>query len=279
MAKDKTNALIKRTLTGVIFVAAIIGGLLYSPLSSFAVLGIAMYFCITELLRLSHHQHFSKSYIAIVKYGSMLIYTLSYLYISKTITLSPLLWPMPFLLIIGIVELYNPQSEVLRGVSTAITGLVYVVLPFSLAHAILFYQGNYSANILLTIFLLIWANDSFAYLFGVNFGKHRLWERISPKKSWEGFIGGGISTLVLSVVLAHFYLPTYQLEVFGLALIVIIFGTFGDLFESQLKRQSNIKDSGNLLPGHGGFLDRFDSFLFIIPVAILYLELLNSSIL
>lgn len=279
MGKGNFSSLIKRTLTGIVFVAAIVGSIIYGPLASFAVLGIAMYFCITEFLQLSHKHNYSKLYIAIVKYGSMFVYTFSYLHIAGYITLSPLLWPMPFLLAIGISTLYNNDSDIMHDVSKATMGLVYIVLPFALAHAILFYQGSYNANLLLTIFILIWANDSFAYLFGVNFGKHRLWERISPKKSWEGFIGGGISTLLSSGLIAHYYFPSLLKEMIGLAIIVILFGTFGDLFESQLKRQNDVKDSGTALPGHGGFLDRFDSFLFIIPVAILYLELLNSSIL
>ena len=279
MANEKFNSLFKRSLTGIFFVAVIVGGLVYSPLSSFAVLGIAMYFCVTELLRLTDHHDYSKSYIAIVKYGSMLIYTLSYLHISGYLALKPMLWPMPYLIILGIVELYNKKSDLLHSISSAILNLIYIVLPFTLAHNILFYQGAYNANVLLSIFLLIWANDSFAYLFGISLGKHKLWERISPKKSWEGLIGGGLTTIILSYFIAHYFLPNYLTEIAGLAIIVVIFGSFGDLFESQLKRQCNIKDSGTLLPGHGGFLDRFDSFLFIIPVSILYLELLNSSIL
>lgn len=275
MAKPEFNSLLQRTLTGAFFVAAIVGGLFYGTLSSYAVLGIAMYFCVNEFLHLSADQTVSRRYIAIVKYGSMFIYTMSYLYIVDVISLSPLLWPMPFLLLIGISELYDKQSVALGRVSFAIMALVYVVLPFALAHVLLNRQGEFDAHLLLTIFILIWANDTFAYLFGVSLGKHRLWERISPKKSWEGFIGGGLTSIALSALIAHFFFPLLMVEMIGLAIIVVVFGTFGDLFESQLKRQNNIKDSGTALPGHGGFLDRFDSFLFIIPVALLYLEILN----
>ncbi len=275
MGKGKTNTFIQRSATGAIFVGIIIAALLYSSLASFAVMGIAMYFGLTEFLSMTANNSFSKTYIAIVKYGAMLLYSLNYLFATGTLSIHPSLGIVPFLIIIGIVELYNKNSETTQNVSTAIMGLVYIVLPFSLVHFILNNEAEYNGTTLLIIFLLIWVNDSFAYLFGVTMGKHRLWERISPKKSWEGFIGGGLTTIILSAVIGHFFMPESFIKIIGLAVIVVIFGTYGDLFESRLKRQHNIKDSGNMLPGHGGMLDRFDSFLFIIPVALVYLEILN----
>lgn len=275
MGKGKTNTLIQRSATGAIFVGVIIAALLYNSLASFAVMGIAMYFGLTEFLRMTANDSFSKTYLATMKYGAMLLYSLSYLFATGTLHIHPSLWLVPFLIIISIIELYNKNGETLQNVSTAIMGLVYIVLPFSLVHFILNNGAEYNGITLLIIFFLIWANDSFAYLFGVTLGKHRLWERISPKKSWEGFIGGGIVTIILSAVLGHFFMPESLIKIIGLAVIVVIFGTYGDLFESRLKRQHNIKDSGNILPGHGGILDRFDSFLFIIPIALVYLEILN----
>ena len=122
-------------------------------------------------------------------------------------------------------------------------------------------------------FILLWANDTFAYLTGIIFGKHRLFERISPKKSWEGFFGGLVGTVVLSFLVAKLFpvLPFYHWM--AVAALIVVFGVYGDLIESLLKRNLKIKDSGHFLPGHGGILDRFDSVLLAAPMVYFYLKL------
>jgi phosphatidate cytidylyltransferase len=132
---------------------------------------------------------------------------------------------------------------------------------------------NYFPKLLLSIFLLIWTFDSFAYISGSLFGKHKILPKVSPKKSWEGFFGGLIISIVLGLLLQYFWGIMIPLEWVGLSLIVAVFGTFGDFMESQLKRMANVKDSGNIMPGHGGLFDRFDSFLMIMPFATVYLIL------
>lgn len=124
--------------------------------------------------------------------------------------------------------------------------------------------------------MFIWLSDTGAYCVGSLIGKHRLFERISPKKSWEGSIGGGIVSLASAFVFAQYFFFLNVWQWMGLALVVVIFGTWGDLTESLLKRQLGIKDSGNILPGHGGMLDRFDSALMAIPAVVVYLMLLSS---
>ena len=124
---------------------------------------------------------------------------------------------------------------------------------------------SFNTDVLLGIFMMLWIYDSMAYCIGVPFGKHRLFERISPKKSWEGTIGGAIFTIAASFFFYKFFPDTDTYIWVLLSIIVIVFGTFGDLVESMFKRSLNIKDSGNWLPGHGGILDRIDSFLFVIP--------------
>lgn len=124
-------------------------------------------------------------------------------------------------------------------------------------------------------FIFNWVNDTGAYCTGMLFGKHKLFERISPKKSWEGSIGGGIFCIIASFLLSHFF-PFMSTGVWiGLALTVVVFGTWGDLTESLLKRRLGIKDSGNILPGHGGMLDRFDSAILAIPAAVVYLYVVS----
>lgn len=276
MAKKEFNSLFQRTLTGGVFVAVIVAALLYNAYAAFVVFGIAMYFSMMELLQISASKTISRTYVAALKVMAMGIYATTFLYAVGRLSISPLYFVVPFFLVLAIIELYNKEGDTIHNIGTAILSLVYIVLPFSLTHLMLHVDGEFNGILLLSIFLLIWVNDSFAYLFGVSLGKHRLWERISPKKSWEGFIGGGICTLIISALIAKFIFPDLLIVMLGLALVVIIFGTFGDLFESLIKRQFGVKDSGTSLPGHGGFLDRFDSFLFIIPIATIYLHLVIS---
>lgn len=275
MAKKGFNTILQRTITGAIFIAVIIAALLYSAYLSFIVFAIAMYFCFIEFLNVTSNNAFNKARLYLLKLLAMCLYTASYFYAIGIIDISLLFWIVPAFILIGIIELFNKTGDTMRNVSTTVMGLIYIVLPFSLVHIMINDNGEFNGVILLIVFILIWANDSFAYLFGVAFGKHRLWERISPKKSWEGFIGGGLTTIIVSWLIAKFFFPELFAEMIGLSAIVVVFGTMGDLFESQLKRQFNVKDAGESLPGHGGFLDRFDSFLFIIPLAIIYLQIIS----
>ncbi len=178
-----------------------------------------------------------------------------------------------------IAELYSKKENPVQSLAYSVLGQLYIVLPFSLTNYIAFNyspDNTYHYAFLLALFVMIWVNDSFAYVFGVTLGKHRLFERISPKKSWEGFIGGAACTLLSSLVFAHFFKELSMPEWIGFAAVTVIFGTFGDLIESLIKRTLKIKDSGNILPGHGGILDRFDSMIFAIPALVVYIEILNA---
>ena len=125
--------------------------------------------------------------------------------------------------------------------------------------------------------IFIWANDTGAYIIGSRFGKRRLWERISPKKSWEGFFGGLVFTLVPAVIFAYFHPEIAGYHWIGLSVGVVVFGTWGDLIESLIKRTLNVKDSGCSLPGHGGFLDRFDSLLLAVYAMFFYIQLFSLT--
>ena len=130
---------------------------------------------------------------------------------------------------------------------------------------------------LLAIFVFLWASDTGAYCVGALIGKHPLFKRISPNKSWEGSVGGAVLAIGISMIFAHYDTSLYStLQWAGMALVVVVFGTWGDLVESLMKRQLGIKDSGNILPGHGGMLDRFDSSLIAIPAVALYLAICES---
>lgn len=173
-----------------------------------------------------------------------------------------------------ILELYRRRPNPLQNVAFTYLGLLYVIGPLSL---LLYFpnirldQGVYEPEILLGFFALLWVNDSVAYLFGSRFGKHLFFERISPLKTWEGAISGGVVTIALSNF-AHSLMPQLShFEWLVMAILVVVFSTLGDLFESLLKRSIKVKDSGNMLPGHGGILDRFDGVLVAAPVVFVYL--------
>ena len=180
------------------------------------------------------------------------------------------------ILTIPIIELVrNNENPILDGALSFFI-LIYIGLPFGLSNTLFFRaDSSYSYEILLSIFILNWSNDTFAYITGMLLGKHKLFERISPNKSWEGFFGGAIFSVIASIVISKYFLILPVQNWVTIAIIVTIFGTFGDLVESMLKRQMKLKDIGSIMPGHGGLLDRNDSFLFVVPAVCLYLEILK----
>ncbi len=185
----------------------------------------------------------------------------------------PFLLLVPLFFITFIIEIYRNKPNPLVNIATTAFGFLYISLPFSLLiflnrGEMLHFMGM--PVILASYFGFTWIDDTVAYLFGKQFGKHKLFERISPKKTWEGSIAGAIVTLAAAVGM-HYLVPEMPLADFVvLACMVLFFGTHGDLVESLLKRSLNIKDSGNILPGHGGILDRFDTMLISAPFVFLY---------
>lgn len=186
-----------------------------------------------------------------------------------------------FLLYHYIKELYSEHDNPIANLGVIMLSQLYVVLPLSLINVLAFTSFScFSAKadffaLPLSMYIFIWINDTAAYLSGVTLGKHKLFPRISPKKSWEGAIGGALATIASAFGVAHFFTFMNVWQWVGMALVVVIFGTFGDLTESMMKRHLCIKDSGHILPGHGGILDRLDSMLFAIPAVVVYLFVLS----
>lgn len=187
-------------------------------------------------------------------------------------------------------ELYLKQEDPVHDWAYTMMSQLYIAVPFSLLSVLAFQSDaegiHYVWTIPLSVFVFLWINDAGAYICGSLLGKHKLFPRISPGKSWEGSIGGGILVIIVAILISWLlpsvaspstlHLPLSTLEYIGLGLVVVIFGTWGDLVESLFKRTLGIKDSGHILPGHGGMLDRFDSTLMAVPAAVVYLYTLTA---
>lgn len=169
------------------------------------------------------------------------------------------------------------KSELIKIKSHVVFALFYIGIPFSLIPIWLSDNQLYTSENLLILFLIIWINDSFAYLFGVNFGKHKLMPSVSPKKTWEGLIGGALMSLVVGYLVHRLnWIHAYKLIDFEIFIIfTIIAANLGDLVESRLKRDAGVKDSGNIIPGHGGVLDRMDSIILALPAVTFLLIFFN----
>jgi len=173
--------------------------------------------------------------------------------------------------------LFAKKDEVVSHLGKIFLSIIYIAVPFTLIAQIPFINNDfkYVNTTILGVFILVWVNDSFAYLIGKNFGKRKLLERISPNKTVEGFIGGLVFTFVGGYVLSHFFTSLSLVNWLAFSAIVSTFGVLGDLIESMFKRQGNVKDSSNFIPGHGGFLDRLDSVIFAAPFIFIYLLIIS----
>ncbi|MCB0706314.1 MAG: phosphatidate cytidylyltransferase [Saprospiraceae bacterium] len=187
--------------------------------------------------------------------------------------ISILFFPLIFLAFIY--ELFSGSPQPFANVAYIVLGMIYIGVPFAILPLIAFEGDHFYANIVMGLLLMTWSNDTGAYLLGSRFGKHKLLPRISPNKTVEGFLGGVIVTLILAIGLGFWFKELSRLDWMVLATIVVLFGSLGDLVESMLKRSRDVKDSGKILPGHGGLLDRFDGFIFVLPFAAAYLLLIR----
>jgi len=207
--------------------------------------------------------------------GGIVTYALVFLSASGYIPGNYLYILCPMVAFIYLVELYQQGTTPFTNIAYTLLGIVYVSGPFALLHiTALAKGGTYSHEIVMGILLILWANDTGAYLVGSSIGNRRLFQRISPHKSWEGTLGGAALALVVSYVIANYFSIISLWTWLGVGGIIIVAGTYGDLVESMLKRSLKIKDSGDIIPGHGGLLDRFDSFLLAVPCIVAFIKLL-----
>lgn len=279
------NETLKRSISGAIYILLLIASIQYSIETFFILFGVFLLIAVMEFCNLVHLNKIAPIGIAIIFY--LLFYKIAvavkadgFFYIlrySKNFDLAVLFLSL-IVSLKCIIFLFDNKNLKVNTFSTFAYLIGYIILPFIIITKIPFGIKGYNPNILISIFILIWTNDTFAYLVGKTFGKHKLFERISPKKTIEGFLGGIGFALIASYFISKYFLMLPEKNTYIwiiIALIVGIFGTIGDLVESKFKRISEKKDSGNIMPGHGGILDRLDSVIFVAPIIFLFYQILS----
>jgi len=263
-----------RAITGLVFILIMLGSILTGP---YIFTGFYMFLslvCLVEFFSLVKttgiRPHRVIGYVAAVIMFASVAGRDFFEFESKWLLIN-----IPLFFGIFIRELYKRSKIPFSNIAYTLLGILYTIVPFIFYHSIAFISGEYNFHLALAFFLMLWGNDTGAYIFGMKFGKKRLFERHSPKKSWEGFLGGIFTSIIVAVILSNYYTDYALIHWVAMAIIISCFGTMGDLVESMFKRSIDIKDSGRILPGHGGLLDRFDGLLLSAPVVFVYLYLIT----
>ena len=266
--------LIIRALTGIVYVTAIVSAICIHPYSFLALFAAVVGLALWEFYGLAGEKKNIHKLIGV--FGGMYLFIASFLYAGEFVSICIFYPYLLFMVAILISSLYRTTTDPIRNCAMFFFGQFYCAGLLSILNFIVFDSATkqYFPYFALLIFVFVWLNDTCAYLTGITLGKHPFFPRISPKKSWEGFWGGFIITLLFSQLIA-FYFP--QLinwhQSLAFATVTVIFGTYGDLVESLLKRTGGVKDSGAFFPGHGGVLDRFDSVILAAPAVFIFIEL------
>jgi phosphatidate cytidylyltransferase len=262
------NSTLTRAISGAVYIVLLISATFYSFDSLLLFFGILLLIAVTEFCKLVNLKSTIPLLVAI---GLFILCSL-----SNTIKTNDILLLLATLLVSlkAILFLFDKKNKPIDSLSKYVYLIGYIILPFVIITKIPFIQNTYNPKIILSIFILIWVNDTFAFLVGKTFGKHKLFEKVSPKKTIEGFIGGFIFAMITGVILAEFLMLQSYIHWIFIAMLVSIFGTIGDLIESKFKRIANVKDSGTIMPGHGGVLDRLDSIIFVAPIVFLFYQIL-----
>ena len=271
--------LIIRTLSGVGFVALMVAGILLNRYTFLAVMLVILCNMMVEFFGMTVRKNYLFAQVLTV-ISSVAFFVLMFLWRAGIMPVSLLLLGIIPVFVIMIDSLYVKDKDEFGRFSNLYTSLLYITVPMSIVNFAVFSpEGVYDGTMLLCFFIMIWASDVGAYLFGSTLGQRygkKLFPSISPKKSWVGFWGGFLMSVVSGVVLHYIgFLDLSLLHSILLAVVIDVSGVYGDLIESQWKRHYGVKDSGKGIPGHGGYLDRFDSSLTAIPMGVIYLLLIN----
>ncbi|PJA07281.1 MAG: phosphatidate cytidylyltransferase [Flavobacteriales bacterium CG_4_10_14_0_2_um_filter_32_8] len=271
--------MLTRTITGTLFILIIVAGIYFNSTLTLLLFTLIVLLAIDEFYGLVKKSKNLKPlrFLGTVT-GACLMLILGLL-IQQNIESKLVMIPVVLMFLVFIVELFRKNETPFVNIAYTLLGIFYSVIPFTMLFHLGFYNNaeftnDYSYQLILGFFILLWTNDTGAYLSGRYFGKHKLFERISPKKTWEGSIGGGILTISIASVLSIYFTHLTLINWIIISILIAVFASLGDLVESMLKRSLGVKDSGKILPGHGGILDRFDGLLLSVPFVYSYLQLI-----
>jgi phosphatidate cytidylyltransferase len=267
------NNLAKRTVTGFIGASIFLGGIIFSEQTFLLLLIFISSMALIEFYRLCENDNHKPQRIfgLIINFVIFLPPLIQNVF-QTGFNILPLIIILPYVIFIR--ELYMKSERPITNIGTTLLGIIYISLPVFCFYLISF-QGileNYQYQCILGFLFILWANDIGAYFAGSYLGKHKLFERISPKKTWEGFFGGVVLAILAAFIESKYFSNFNLIQWLTVAVIIIITGTLGDLVESMFKRSVQVKDAGSLLPGHGGFLDRFDGLFISAPFVFFYLQ-------
>lgn len=272
-ALKKYSNLTQRIITAFVGAAVIVFCIVYSEWTYFAVFFLICLLSLIEFYTLSGLDGMApqKTFGTI---SGLIIYSLSYFIERQDISYRYYFLIFPLISCVYMIKLYKKfERKPFTNIAFTFLGIFYVAVPFALLNIAAFEHGFYNFQIIFGCLFILWATDTGAYFAGTFFGRRKLFERISPKKSWEGAVGGALLAFAFAFVIAHYFDTLERWQWMGVTSIIIVGGVYGDLVESLLKRSIEIKDSGNALPGHGGFLDRFDGLLISAPFIVAFLEI------
>lgn len=292
------NETLKRAISGAIYILLLLASILFSTESFYLLFGVFLLISVYEFCDLIQINKFFPIFLASVLYA---IITLISSYKKETeyflnknfrfnnsininiTSLNSILLAITLIVSIKcIIFLFYDSIQKISTSSKYLYLLGYIILPFIFITKISFGVKDYNPKIIIGLFILIWTNDTFAFLVGKSIGKHKLFEKISPKKTVEGFLGGILFAIFAGFLISKYYIQAHSTHLqksiiiwISIAVIVGIMGTIGDLIESKFKRIAGVKDSGKIMPGHGGILDRLDSVIFVAPFIFLFYQILN----
>lgn len=266
-----------RAITGFFFIIVLVASVLLGPyvfIPFFTLIGLL---AVREFYGLVRSEHIRPLGLAGLL-ASVMLLAIFALYFLDYIPLKATLIIILPVISVFLSALFRRTANPIQDISYTLMGILYAAVPFAFFMALGFFEGIYNPYIPLGFLILLWSNDTGAYLSGRSFGKSKLFERISPNKTWEGFVGGVLLAVLVALNLEQYFGALTRLEWVAVAVIIGVFGTLGDLVESMLKRSLGVKDSGSILPGHGGFLDRFDGLLIAAPLVYLFLMVCKYGI-